>query len=373
MLYLPNAIIHTLLITLTHPEIHHFLLAITETLLDFSTTPERHHQPNPSAITRPNGQRTLFRPFTSPQSIGAKLVVEPAPDAHTGKRKHSIQGILVMLDPLGNPTGILSAEEITGYRTSMSAMVPFSWRKEVSNIVIFGGGVQALWHTRLILGLRGDEVRCITFVNPSRGRVEELIGRVRRENVGRWRSGCEFKVVCTDAKDGEAERTIQGYLEEADGVFCTTPSQKPLFPATWLMKRDRGGRKPLVSAIGSWLPEMIELDPELLRGVVHGEDRFDPLTGDEGKGVVLVDDRDYALGGCGEIVQSGLAGTDMVELGEILALKSGRIQASHDEHVRRIERFMEEGFIVYKSVGVSLTDLTAGREVLRLYREKQAS
>lgn len=29
---------------------------------------------------------------------------------------------------------------------------------------------------------------------------------------------------------------------------------------------------------------------------------------------------------------------------------------------------MEEGFVVYESVGVSLTDMTAGRAVLRRYQ-----
>ncbi|GLB08921.1 hypothetical protein AtubIFM57258_004830 [Aspergillus tubingensis] len=370
MHHLPNPTIQTLLLNLTRPEIHHFLHTISTTLISFSTTPERQHQPPPSTLTRPNGQRTLFRPFTSPDSIGAKLVVEPAPNSTTGKREHPIQGLLIILDPLGSPTGILSAEEITGYRTSMSAMIPFSWRKHVSNIVIFGTGMQALWHTRLILGLRGEEVRCITFVGSSRGRVEGLVGRVRGEMGGRWGSEeCKFQFVSTDGSDGEVERC----LREADCVFCTTPSQKMLFPAAWVMERGETGRKPLVSAIGSWLPEMIELDPELLRGVVCGEEGVNPLTGERGRGMVLVDDREYAMHGCGEVVQSGLAGEDLAEIGEVLAVKSGRIQVSGDEDVRRVEGLMEEGLVVYKSVGVGPTDLTAGREVLRPYQEKQGS
>ena len=63
----------------------------------------------------------------------------------------------------------------------MNAMVPFTWRVNVENIVIFGAGMQALRHTRLILTLRGSEVRTITFANPSRDRVDALIGTVSRE------------------------------------------------------------------------------------------------------------------------------------------------------------------------------------------------
>lgn len=47
-----------------------------------------------------------------------------------------------------------------------------------------------------------------------------------------------------------------------------------------------------------------------------------PLTG-EAKGVVLVDDRDFGLEKCGELVQSGVAAKNIVELGEI-ALRKGR-------------------------------------------------
>jgi ornithine cyclodeaminase/alanine dehydrogenase-like protein (mu-crystallin family) len=48
----------------------------------------------------------------------------------------------------------------------------------VENIVIFGGGMEALWHARLILTLRGFEVKTITFVNPSKERVDKLIETV---------------------------------------------------------------------------------------------------------------------------------------------------------------------------------------------------
>jgi len=50
----------------------------------------------------------------------------------------------VLCDGKGNPIGVLSAEEVIGYRTSMDAMVPFSWRKHVDNIVVFESGMQAL-------------------------------------------------------------------------------------------------------------------------------------------------------------------------------------------------------------------------------------
>ncbi|KAL4892369.1 hypothetical protein BDV59DRAFT_202870 [Aspergillus ambiguus] len=367
MRYLSNDTVHQLLINLRKDEIINFRNIIEQTLADFSTGRERHYQPDPSAVTRPNGQRTLFRPFTSDLSVGAKLVVEP-PQKPDGK-KDPLHGILILMDGQGNPAGVLAAEEVTGYRTSMNVMIPFSWRKHVENIVIFGGGMQALWHTRLILGLRGSEVKIITFVNPFKDQVDTLIETISKENEARWKSDCSFRFICTSVSDFHEQ--IGACLSNVDCVFCTTPSRKPLFPAKYLTKRGSSDRQPLVSAIGSWQSDMIELDPPLLHHAISNHTGYNPLTFQD-KGVVLVDDRDYALENSGEVVQSQVATQDMVELGEILALKDGKIEPVGNEQIWRTNRFISEGFVVYKSIGVSLTDLAAGNAVLSLDQRKQS-
>ncbi|KAE8151447.1 hypothetical protein BDV25DRAFT_171469 [Aspergillus avenaceus] len=365
MQILTNDTIHELLINLTKDEANQFRTTIEQTLQDFSIGQERQYQPDPNAITRPNGQRTLFRPFTSDTSVGAKIVVEPAP-APNGK-KDPLHGLIILMDGKGNPTGVLSAEEVTGYRTSMNAMVPFCWRKDVDNIVIFGGGVQALWHARLILTLRGDEVKTITFVKPFRDRVDVLIATLSGENEARWRSSCSFHFIDTVA--GDFEERIQECLSEADCVICTTPSKMPLFPAAYLTKRD-GARQPFISAIGAWQSDMIELDPALLHHAIAAEGGFNPATA-EGRGVVLVDDRDFALHNSGEVVQSAIAASDMVEVGQIVGLRSGKTKPVNPEHVERANKFISQGFVVYKSIGVGLTDLTAANAVLALRKKKE--
>lgn len=177
---LDNPTIHHLLINLSKEEIVAFRQNIEQTFEDFSVGGERHYQPMPGTVNRANGQNTLFRPFTSDSCIGAKTTVEPAPEPDG--TKDPLHGVLVLCDGKGNPTGILSADEVTGYRTSMNAMVPFSWRKHINNIVIFGSGMQALWHTRLILALRGSEVKTISYVNPGKDALDKLIATVSKEN-----------------------------------------------------------------------------------------------------------------------------------------------------------------------------------------------
>lgn len=360
---LDNPTIHNLLINLSKEESLTFREIIERTLESFSVNGERQFQPPPSIVNRPSGQNTLFRPFTSDTCIGTKITVEPGPDGQG--RKDPLHGLIVLTDGKGNPTGLLRSDEVTGYRTSMSAMVPFSWRKNVDHIVVFGTGVQALWHTRLILTFRGEEVKSITYIGRSNEQVDGLVATISSENRDRWRSGCSFQYINFTALD--AQREIENCLRSADCLFCTTPSKEPLFPARYLT-RTKGGRQPFVSAIGSWQPDMIELDPSLLHGTITASDGCNPLTEGGNRDMILVDDRDFGLENCGELVQSGIAANDVVELGEIISLKKGVGLTKEHE---KVDWFVSEGFVVYKSVGVSLTDLTVGIAILDLYKKQQ--
>ncbi|OJJ82912.1 uncharacterized protein ASPGLDRAFT_37021 [Aspergillus glaucus CBS 516.65] len=321
---LDNPTIHNLLINLSKEETTSFRDTIEQTLEAFSINGERQYQPPPSILNQPPGPG-------------------PGPDGQSHGRKDPLHDVIVLTDGKGNPTGLLSSEEVTGYRTSMNAMVSFSWRKHVDHIVIFGAGMQALWHTRLILMLRGEEVRSITYISPSKERVDGLVARVSGENRGRWRSGCSFHYVNSAALD--AQREIESCLSNADCVFCTTPSKKPLFAASYLTKMEEGERRPLISAIGSWQPDMIELDPSLLHDTIAANDGYNPATGEEGRGVILIDDRDFGLESCGELVQSEIAAGGVVEIGEIIALRRGvDLTKVKEGHIENVNQFVSEGF-----------------------------
>lgn len=88
--YLTNDAIHSLLINLTKNEAINFRATIEQALEDFSVGGERQYQPEPSGILRPNGQKTLFRPFTSDTSVGAKLVVDHLPVLEAGKSPFTV-------------------------------------------------------------------------------------------------------------------------------------------------------------------------------------------------------------------------------------------------------------------------------------------
>lgn len=268
-----------------------------------------------------------------------------------------MHGILVVCDETGVPAGIINAEEITGFRTSASAIIGFTWRRCVDSIVVFGAGKQALWHIRLALALRGDEVKSITVINRSKPRAQELVDRVKDENSSMWKSQAVFNIVESASSDyGSA---LKGLLAQADIIFCTVPSEKPLFSHEDLPAE----RRPYISAIGSWQPNMVEVDPKLVQRIAGDTTSYNPRHTGKG-GILIVDDGEGAMKHAGEVVHSGLSKDQTIELGEILDMRT-----RSDESTQGLKDWLQDGLVVYKSIGVSLTDLAAGEAILKLAKQ----
>jgi ornithine cyclodeaminase/alanine dehydrogenase-like protein (mu-crystallin family) len=367
---LGDSAIRQLLLNLSREEIKSFQHDIEDCLISISPGNESDYQPSPGIINRPDGQKILFRPFTSPENVGTKIIVHPAPAPETSesaaasRAQQALHGIVVLVDKCGFPTGILNAEEITGYRTTMSAMITYSWRRHTEHILIFGAGKQALWHSRLALALRGDEIKSITIVNRSLERAQELIQTVNRENSLYWKSSCQLRALA-HTQEGFGLQ-LQTILAEADAIFCTVPSREPLFPIVALNLEKRS-RPPFISAVGSWQPDMIEVDPAILHHVTETRG-FNKNDGTLSSGAVIVDDDEHALIHAGEIVRSGLNKDQIVSIGQVLSWKregSLGAESTHD-----LNWWLAEGLIVYKSIGVSVTDLVAGNTILALAAKK---
>jgi alanine dehydrogenase len=113
--------------------------------------------------------------------------------------------------------------------------------------------------------------------------------------------------------------TPRAAVTDADIVVTATTSRTPVFQGRWL----RAGAH--VTAVGSFTPEMRELDDETLRGAR-----------------LVVDQRAAALAEAGEL--RGRSPDDVVELGEILL---GRVPGGTGDAERT----------VFKSVGNAIQDL----------------
>lgn len=353
---LGDAAVHEILIGLSKADIQVFQKKIEDSLLSYSVADERKYQPDAGITNRPNGQKTLFRPFTSPSAVGTKIIVNPAPDKATNTQQ-PLHGVIVLCNNHGIPIGLINAEEVTGFRTSLSAIVLWTWRRKTDSILIYGAGKQALWHARLALALRGDEIKTLSIVNRNFSRADALVKQLQEENARRWKSSAKL-----ESLDPSNNKVLQIKLSEVDAIFCTVPSEEILFPTSHL-NLDSRARAPYISAIGSWQPQMIELDPNLLKRVANDETGFNPKGGRGG--LVVVDDRDAALHHTGEVVRSGLEAEQLIELGEIVDLTredSGR--TSQDQE--RLLSWLSDGLLVFKSVGVSLTDLATGEAILEM-------
>lgn len=365
LIVLSDAVVHDILINLKRNDIVAFRDNISKTLVDFSAADERQYQPEPSVVTRPDGRKTLIRPFTSSNGPGIKIIVDPVRSYPGDKNKTQtnstgstskkpiLHGILAVCDVDGLPTGVINAEEITAYRTAMSVMLPYTLRSKTADIVLFGAGKAALWHVRQALGLRGEEIRHITIVNRSIEEARALIKQVQQENEKLWRSPVIFRSLSYDHPNYEEE--LRREIKQADVIFCASPSTRPLFPASFLSRDVAGRTSCFISGIGSWQAEMAEIDPAL----------FVEAASVSGCAVV-VDDMIGALKSSGEIIQSGVTSEQITEVGELLHKRNTRPEAFSREQ----EPWLRDGLVVYKSVGVSLTDLAAANAVLALAREK---
>ncbi|KAH6892583.1 hypothetical protein B0T10DRAFT_511261 [Thelonectria olida] len=361
-LVLSDSTVHEILIHLSKDEIISFQKTLEACLMEFSTGDERQYQLPPGIVTRPNGQKTLFRPFTSPTSVGTKIAVEPAPDLQL-----PLHGMLALCDEKGLPTGVINAEEVTGYRTSLTAMIPYLRRRSTQNIVVFGAGKQALWHIRLALALRGPEIHTITIVNRSEGRAQSLLTKVEEENKQYWKSEAEFTVL-SSLQPGYNGHLAE-ILREADIIFCTVGSSKFLFPLAHLLQGRERKSLPFVSAIGSWQADMIELDPDMLKYAANLGKTNDINAIAGSGGMVIVDDLAEALVKSGEIIQSGLGPEELIEVGQVLEWNRDPSQIVHTSR-ERFDLCLEEGFLIFKVVGVSATDLAAGNAILSLARDR---
>lgn len=164
-----------------------------------------------------------------------------------------------------------------------------------------------------------------------------------QERLGALFSSVEFHSLDDRAK-------VEELLRESDAVFCCTPSTEPLFPRAWLKTTS------YVSLIGSYRPDMVEVEPELLK--------------EEGWGVV-VDKKEACWVESGEIIRSGIKEERVEELGEVWGRFMGgdRVDGKGEGDRGELEERYKGG-VVFKCVGTAVMDLVAGQEVVRWAREK---
>lgn len=359
---LSDADIKSLLAALSTAESTALLEVLGQALIQYSCQDEQQYQPHRGVVSRPDGQVSLFMPATTPDSIGVKIVgVSPskAPASSTPDSKPPPPGLksaLTLCDASGQAFGVLNAAELTAFRTALGSMLLYRYRHATESIVVFGAGKQALWHIRLALLLRGQDIRTITIVNRSSERTTQLIAAVKERELP-----AGVSLVVFDAKQPNRDAALEALVANSDVIFCTTPTTTPLFPAAYLASENARRKTRYIAAIGSYRLDMQEVDPEFLRLVV---DPSSTLSGSAYQGgIVVVDSRGGCLQEAGELVKAGVSPNKMAEVGHLLHVKKTVGSAG-------LDAWLQNGLVVYKSVGVGVMDIAIGRQLLELAKSK---
>ncbi|KAM5348947.1 hypothetical protein ACJ41O_008770 [Fusarium nematophilum] len=333
--------------------------SLEQALIEYSCQNGRSYQPHRGVVARPGGQVSLFMPATTQSVIGVKTVgIRPFEDRATAtpnqKPQPALKSVLTLCDAQGQAVGILNAAELTAFRTSLGSMLLFRLRSCVENIVVFGASKQALWHIRLAILLRGQDIRKITIINGSSSRIQGLIDEIVKDP--------EFELpsyinLTPFRNESDRDAALEALVVNADVIFCTTPATQPLFPSRFLTSTNAQSKSRYISAIGSYRLDMQEIDPELLRSITNSAipAQFPRYKG----GVIAVDTAEGCLQEAGELVEAGVTVDQMLEAGQIL-------QARDSSQSTELNQWLEQGFVIYKSVGMGVMDLAIGQAPLRL-------
>ncbi|KAL6690059.1 hypothetical protein J3F84DRAFT_390654 [Trichoderma pleuroticola] len=434
--------------TLSLDELEDFRKTLADALHAFSTNlgPDGlgvFQQPHRVSTLHPDTQATtLYMPSCGPSGMGCKVVSLTAAEAtkDPSVQKISPTGVVNLFSPDGKPIGLVHASTLTAFRTALASLCLVYRRNHVKTITVFGSGMQAYWHVRLALMMRGSTVKHVNIINH---RFSDSAGRILKKftiipHEVKVREGWEAaKFTILTPTFHEFNRLQKDYIRNADIIYCCTPSQEDLFEASILTNPEGRKKGRLIVAVGSYTPEMRELPEGLLQLVTKPREkghRHFHKHADEG-GVIVVDTLDGALTEAGEIIHAKIPPTHLVELGELVMLHRMAVDESESEtsdvmsqtssfseldlsdrtqsmntaysdlppspssttssghkspfskHFRKtssnlsdkdkekqkddaLSRWLRDGTVVYKSVGVGLMDLVVGTKLIEVAQQK---
>ena len=270
----------------------------------------------------------IFMPAYSEQAECAALkIVNVFPDnVKIGLSAHPSQVFLI------NPhTGVIEAlidgTYVTALRTGAASGLAFKLfaKKECSIGAIIGTGGQALCQIQAMLAVR--QLKEVRVCGRDFKHTEAFVKTVRHELKD---SSVSIRAV----------RTADEAVEDADLLISATPSNLPVFDAGRL----KDGIT--VSCIGSYRPDMQELDPKIFKRCkkIYFDSKSAVL---EESGDIIIPFRN------GTIKEKDFTG----DIGEYLL---GRIPGREND----------DEIIVFKSVGVAVQDLVTAGEIYRRAVEK---
>ncbi|KAH7161396.1 hypothetical protein EDB81DRAFT_784644 [Dactylonectria macrodidyma] len=243
-----------------------------------------------------------------------------------------------LFKPDGSPLGIVHPSALTAFRTALASACLLNRRNHVKTITVFGSGMQAYWHVRLALMMRGTTVKHINVVN--RSFSSNATGLLKKFAV--IPQHIKQREGWTDAQFGlltpsfhEYDRLIKDQIRNADVIYCCTPSHEALFDGSILTSHEGRKKGRLIIAVGSHAPNMRELPDDLIQMAIKHHDKPHRHFHKHAKdgGVIIVDNLEGVLKEAGEIVMGKVDPHQLVELGELVMLHRLALEESDAEVV----------------------------------------
>ncbi|PNY25449.1 Uncharacterized protein TCAP_04602 [Tolypocladium capitatum] len=444
--------VRTILEGLNLDDLEEFRHVLASALHEFSTNIQAdeggvYQQPHRMTTLHPGSQATtLYMPSCGPEGMGCKIVSLTSSEATMDPSVKAISptGVVNIFGPDGKPLGLIHASTLTAFRTALGSACLLNHRNHVKTITVFGSGMQAYWHVRLALMMRGSTIKHVNVINRSfsgnaGGILKKfaIIPQATKEREG-W-SHTKFGIMTPTFH--EYARLLKEQIRRSDVIYCCTPSREALFDASILTSHQGRKKGRLIVAVGSYTPEMRELPEGLLVQATKHHDRhrrhFHKHA--EEAGVIIVDTLDGVLKEAGEIISAKIGPNQLVELGELVMLHRLAVEESETDttgsqtplsseaepldltdrtpsmsivysdppqrpgspsnstssgHSRKssfplpfrrnsgssseaekkedsLARWLRDGTVVYKSVGLGLMDLVVGVHLIKVANEKK--
>ena len=289
---------------------------------DTATVPVRGH------LESARGLMLVMPAVLAGQAALGTKVVSVFPD-NPARGEPAVQGAVLLLDAeTGRARALLDGASLTEIRTAAGSALATELLApaDVDVLTVFGAGAQGRSHIELLARTR--RLREVRIVSRSGAGAQRLAARLSEDSA--------TLVPDDDAGPPPIVRAVRDPAAALDGarlVVTATDSTRPVFDAHRL---EPGAH---VNAVGSYRPDMQELDADVLR-----------------RARVVVDQREAAWQEAGDLVvplESGLIGRDIVdaELGEIVNGKAPRGRGEYE-------------CTLFKSVGNAAQDIAIAAAAL---------
>ncbi|EJU05506.1 NADP-binding protein [Dacryopinax primogenitus] len=273
---------------------------------------------------------TLFMPSRLASAGGSAMKVVSVPLEHS---QHGLPATTMVMDEeSGRVRAVVNARSLTAVRTAAGSGLAVSiiGPRNPETLVLFGAGLQMLYHGLLLLRMY-PSIRSCTVVNRT--------GNARLESVMKALSRAFPKILLRSlsSSDKENESAIQDAVSAAHIICSATSATRPLYDSDWVSPGT------CIVLAGSYKPSMHEVSSRLVKRA----------------SIVVVDSRSACLREAGELIAANLTWEDLVELGDLLDVDGRPLPGLIDTKTNS-----SGDVTIFKSVGIGLQDVAIANLVV---------